>query len=222
MLDTIKDLAPAIMALVFSVTVHEVAHGWTAGLFGDPTAREQGRITLNPIKHIDPMFSIIVPGLLYLTTGFAFGGAKPVPFDPSRFRPGTHVQRAIMWVAAAGPISNFILALIAAFGLGYLQLLAGDGVTAGFGYKLMKDLFIFNLVLGVFNLLPIPPLDGAKVLAGVLPFRMARQLYALERYSLVFIALIFLLPTGQIIFGPVKWLALQYQHIVTIAFAPFN
>ncbi len=221
MFETIKELAPLIIALVFSMTVHEVAHGWTAGLFGDPTAREQGRITLNPIKHIDPVFTLLVPAVLYITTGVAFGGAKPVPFDPSRFRQGTHVQRAIMWVAAAGPISNFILALLAAFGMGLIHLSAGEGVTGGFTYRLLDQFLICNIVIGIFNLLPIPPLDGAKVLAGVLPMFLARQLYALERFSLIFIILIFLLPVGPIIIEPIKWLHQQYMTLVTFTLSPF-
>ncbi len=203
-----------IVVLVFSVSVHEAAHGWAAYQFGDPTAKELGRITLNPIKHIDLFFSIILPAVLYLTAGFVFGGAKPVPFDPMRFRYGTNVKKAIMWVAAAGPISNFILAVI---GLVFAQI-ALTWELHSLIYAAFFALYQVNLLLGLFNLLPIPPLDGAKVLAGMLPNHLAVKIYQAERYAMLFIMLLIMTPLSRFLFVPYTFIDNHLRALVSVIF----
>lgn len=149
-----------IVILIGSVVVHEVAHGYAANLLGDPTARLEGRLTLNPIPHLDPLGSVLIPGLLIITgTPFVFGWAKPVPFNPYNLRDPRSGEAII---AAAGPASNITLAVIA----GLLFRLSGaDGLLAA----VLVLIVIINLVLAVFNLFPIPPLDGSKLLFAAFP-----------------------------------------------------
>lgn len=188
----VQRIAVWILPVIFAITVHEVAHGWVAKKYGDNTAYMLGRLTLNPIKHIDPLGTIIIPGLLLLTgTGFIFGWAKPVPVDARNFKKPLH-DMAI--VALAGPISNILMAI------GW-ALLARIGVTIGTGAENVSLPLIYtgiagisiNLVLALINLLPIPPLDGSRVLTGMLPSRLAWQYNQLERYG--FIILLVLLYT---------------------------
>ena len=178
--------------MIFAITVHETAHGWVAKKYGDNTASMQGRLTLNPIKHIDWLGTIIIPGLLLLTgTGFIFGWAKPVPVDARNFKNPRH-DMAI--VALAGPVSNLLMALTWA-------LIARIGITIGTSAENISLPLIYtgiagisiNLVLALINLLPIPPLDGSRVLTGILPSRLAWQYNQLERYG--FIILLILLYT---------------------------
>lgn len=191
-LTMVQRIAVWILPVIFAITVHEVAHGWVAKKYGDNTAYMLGRLTLNPIKHIDPLGTIIIPGLLLLTgTGFIFGWAKPVPVDARNFKKPLH-DMAI--VALAGPISNILMAI------GW-ALLARIGVTIGTGAENVSLPLIYtgiagisiNLVLALINLLPIPPLDGSRVLTGMLPSRLAWQYNQLERYG--FIILLVLLYT---------------------------
>ncbi len=172
-----------IPIIMFSVVVHECAHGWVADRLGDRTARALGRITLNPIPHIDPIGTLLVPALMYLMSGgrFIFAWAKPVPVNPYNFR---DPKRDMMWVSLAGAASNFTLAA----GFALLYRLAGLG--SGDGGNLASSFFVFlhfgvliNLVLGVFNLIPVPPLDGSKVLMGLLPHEQAAKLARLEPYG---------------------------------------
>jgi len=182
-----------ILPVVFAITVHEVAHGWVAKKYGDNTAYSLGRLTLNPIKHIDLLGTIILPGLLLMTgTGFIFGWAKPVPVDPRNFKNPLH-DMAI--VALAGPVSNLLMALAWA-------LVTRLGVTIGAGTEAVSLPLIYtgvagisiNLVLALINLLPIPPLDGSRILTGMLPSYWAWQYNRLERYG--FIILLLLLYTN--------------------------
>ncbi len=181
-----------ILPVVLAITVHEVAHGWVAKKYGDNTALMLGRLTLNPIKHIDLLGTIIIPGLLLITgTGFIFGWAKPVPVDPRNFK-NPRADMAV--VALAGPVSNILMAVAWA-------LLARLGVTIGMGAKMLAEPFIYmgiagiaiNLVLAILNLLPIPPLDGSRILSGLLPNYWAWQYNKLERFG--FIILLVLLST---------------------------
>jgi Zn-dependent protease len=184
-----------ILPVIFAITVHEVAHGWVAKKYGDNTASLLGRLTLNPIKHIDWVGTIILPGILLITgTGFIFGWAKPVPVDPRNFKNPRH-DMAI--VALAGPISNLLMAV------GW-ALVARLGVTIGAQTEAISLPLIYtgiagisiNLVLALINLLPIPPLDGSRILTGILPSYWAWQYNRLERYG--FIILLVLLYTNTL------------------------
>lgn len=180
------------LPVVFAITVHEVAHGWMAKQFGDTTADREGRLTLNPLKHIDWLGTIIIPGLLLLTfTGFIFGWAKPVPVDARYFK---NPRRAMALVALAGPVSNLLMAV-------FWALLARLGVLL-YDYEFIAMPLIYtgvagisiNLVLMLINLLPIPPLDGSRVLSGLLPDYWAWQFNRLERFG--FVILLLLLSTN--------------------------
>jgi Zn-dependent protease len=182
-----------ILPVIFAITVHEVAHGWVAKKYGDNTASLLGRLTLNPIKHIDLFGTIILPGLLLITgTGFIFGWAKPVPVDPRNFK---NPLRDMAIVALAGPVSNLLMAV------GW-ALVTRLGVTIGAGAENISLPLIYtgvagisiNLVLALINLLPIPPLDGSRILTGILPSYWAWQYNRLERYG--FIILLVLLYTN--------------------------
>jgi len=180
------------------VVFHEVAHGWTAKRLGDRTAENAGRLTLNPIPHLDPVGSIIVPAaLVLLNAGVVFGWAKPVPVNPYNFR--GDIKRGMMLVSLAGPGSNLLLAAGGAVLLGLFMGFQGfqqfweaiRTLPGSFLYALIQ----INLVLAFLNLLPVPPLDGSKILAGILPGRQ-EWLYTLEKYG--FVVLIVLLVTGAI------------------------
>ena len=173
-----------ILPVVFAITVHEVAHGWMAKKYGDNTASSLGRLTLNPIKHIDLFGTLIIPGLLLLSgTGFIFGWAKPVPVDARNFKNPRH-DMAI--VALAGPVSNVLMAvgwtLIAR--LGVMVGASTEAVSLPLIYTGIAGISI-NLVLAILNLLPIPPLDGSRILTGILPDYWAWQYNRLERYGFV-------------------------------------
>jgi len=192
-LTLIQRIVVWILPVIFAITVHEVAHGWVAKKYGDNTAFALGRLTLNPIKHIDLFGTIILPGLLLMTgTGFIFGWAKPVPVDPRNFK---NPLRDMAIVALAGPVSNLLMALAWA-------LITRLGVTIGAGDEAIALPLIYsgvagisiNLVLALINLLPIPPLDGSRILTGILPSYWAWQYNRLERYG--FIILLLLLYTN--------------------------
>jgi|SRR5687767_12916992 len=179
--------------VVFAITLHEAAHGYIAKLFGDRTAEMLGRVTLNPIKHVDPIGTILVPAVLLLTAKlaggvpFIFGWAKPVPVTYENLR---RPRTDMIWVAAAGPASNFVQAVLWAFVL--VASVAG-GTLASEGLSEMARIGVnVNLVLMALNILPIPPLDGGRVLAGVLPGRAAYALSRVEPYGLfIILALLF-------------------------------
>ncbi len=183
-----------IPPLLIAVVLHEVAHGWVAEKLGDPTARRLGRITLNPIKHIDPFLTIIVPGLLIASNApFIFGGAKPVPVDPRHF---SNPRKHMAYVAVAGPIVNFTLAALCYIGFKFLGLIfpilpLPDVVIAILVFWMIQGVII-NLVLGLFNLIPIPPLDGGRIAVGFLPLSAARSWSRLEPFGIpIVVALLF-------------------------------
>jgi Zn-dependent protease len=174
-----------IAILIVSVVIHEVAHGVAANYLGDPTAKLAGRLTLNPIKHIDPVGSLLVPAVLaILPTGFIFGWAKPVPFNPYNLKAGRWGPAI---VAVAGPLSNILIAVIFGlalrFGIG-AQFLSPAALVAVF------YIIFINLVLAVFNMMPVPPLDGSKVLFAALPYRFQYIEQVMTRYFLLFIIFI--------------------------------
>ncbi|MFH1227527.1 MAG: site-2 protease family protein, partial [Planctomycetota bacterium] len=153
---------------------------------GDDTAYLLGRITLNPIKHIDPIMTIIMPLILYFTTGVAFGGAKPVPINPSKFR---DPDKGFMITSIAGPVSNFILALIGMIGfVAVVKFLPSKGFALEINILFFQSLIFINMILGMFNLIPIPPLDGSRILRYFLPWHMKEAFDRLEMYGMIIIA----------------------------------
>jgi len=180
--------------LIVAVVLHEVAHGWIAEKLGDPTARRLGRITLNPIKHVDPMFTVVVPGILIAANSpFIFGGAKPVPVNPLYFK---NPRRGMAYVALAGPVLNFLLAMLCYLLMVFVLPLIAYLLPVPFLVLLLNWWcaygILINLVLGLFNLLPIPPLDGGRIVVGVLPIKLAKQWAKVEPFGLlIVIALLF-------------------------------
>ena len=188
MTDTIYQAAALIVPLVIAIVFHEVAHGYVASLLGDPTARERGRLSLNPLRHVDPIGTIVLPGILALATAPVFGWAKPVPVIAERLR---NPRRDMMLVAAAGPASNLVLALIGAVLLGLLaRVYAGataPAPVAGFIALNLYNFLLINIFLALFNLLPIPPFDGSHIVEGLLPPKAAQAYARLHRFGFLLI-----------------------------------
>jgi Zn-dependent protease len=215
-MSSIPDIAYTVAVwlapVLFAITLHEAAHGWVANKLGDPTAKRLGRITINPIKHIDPMGTIVVPLFLAMISPFVMGWAKPVPVEPRYFK-SPLVDMAL--VAVAGPVSNFFMACIWAMfiKLAYLSLEMSQFLT--FLVEMGKNGIIINIVLMVLNLLPIPPLDGGRVVAGILPPRIALPFMQLERFGMIIILL--LLVSG--ILGKIMWpIVMHFVNIVGAIF----
>ena len=167
------------LPVLFAITIHEAAHGYVARALGDNTAYALGRVTLNPLKHVDPMGTILMPLLLYFATkgAFLFGYAKPVPVNFAHLR---HPKRDMIWVALAGPASNFLQAIL--WAVGY-TVLVGSGLTERFFLDMCKAGVLVNLVMWVFNLFPLPPLDGGRILVGLLPRRLAWSFSRIEPWG---------------------------------------
>ena len=189
-MDWLETAVLAVVPVVLAIVLHEASHGYVARIFGDQTAWMLGRVTLNPLKHIDPIGTVAVPAILLLTGApFLFGWAKPVPVNFGNLR---HPKRDMIWVAAAGPMANFVMAILWAF---IAQAAAPSGPLASDGLYQMAQIGIsINLVLMVLNLLPIPPLDGGRIAVGLLPTPAANALARLEPYG--FIVILVLLVTG--------------------------
>ena len=185
-----------MVALIFSLSVHESAHAWMSDQFGDDLARLQGRISLNPAVHVDPIGTLLFPAIAFFTGAPLIGWAKPTPVNPLRWR---NKRVANFWVSAAGALSNFIIAFLAGIGIRMLYSLGvtdglrirTDSIIATGAFELLLTFFILNVALGVFNLLPIPPLDGSKVLQSILPESFEAGFETLERFGfiLLFIAI---------------------------------
>lgn len=198
----------SILALIIAVVVHEYAHGLVANWCGDPTAKDAGRLTLNPIPHIDPVGTLLVPIILAVSqAGFMFGWAKPVPVNPYNLR---NFKRDDIFVSLAGPASNFVLTLIATFII-ILVILMGSFIAS----DVVNVIFVFcryailwNLVLGFFNLIPIPPLDGSHVLAHFLPDDLADRYRSVGQYGFFIIALLLFIGAIDFLLAPIN---LVYQ-----------
>lgn len=200
-LSIVQKIAVWALPLIFAITLHEVAHGFVAMLCGDYTAKLSGRLSLNPLRHIDPFGTVVLPLLMLVFTNFIFGWAKPVPVDPRNFQ---RPRRDTALVALAGPASNIVMALFwAAVAKLGLLLAAHDYQWVGVPFAYMGEAGIMiNIVLGVLNLLPLPPLDGGNILKSLLSPRLAYKFSFIEPYS--FFILILLLVSGVlvIIIGP--------------------
>ncbi len=188
-----------VIPVLFAITVHETAHGWMALRFGDPTAKMLGRLTLNPIKHIDPIGTILVPGVLLMIGGFLFGWAKPVPITWENLK---NPRRDMAWVAAAGPLSNLLMAIFWALVVRLGATLGGaaEGWVIFILYVGVAGIFV-NSVLMMLNLLPLPPLDGGRVVSAILPPRLSWQYGKIEPFG--FPILVLLLFTGML--GKILW-----------------
>lgn len=201
-----------VIPVLFAITVHEVAHGWVASRLGDPTARMLGRLTLNPIKHIDPVGTVIVPGFLLAMGGFIFGWAKPVPVN---FRNLRNPVRDMALVALAGPLTNILMAIAwtVVFKIGAVML--DSGQSAALWLALMGQAGIMiNLVLAVLNLLPIPPLDGSRVLESLLPPSFGPTFRSLENVGFfILLGLLYFGILGKIIMPAVMFM--QYFLLST-------
>jgi Zn-dependent protease len=213
----IQAIAIAALPIILAITLHEAAHGYVARHFGDPTAYLAGRISLNPLRHIDPVGTLLVPGLIlvtsYLAAGSAmlFGWAKPVPVDFGRLR---DPKRDMLWVAAAGPASNLVMALGWAALLKAAILMPPNAYSLPFA-KMSETGININLVLMVLNLLPLPPLDGGRIVVSLLPHPLAWKFAQLERWG--FPILLLLLFTGILdsILGPI---VAQFRGLIIFFF----
>ena len=190
--DLIQTVLIYALPVLFAITVHEAAHGYAARYFGDNTAYAQGRITLNPIAHIDPLGTIVMPLLLYFATGgaFLFGYAKPVPVNFSHLR---NPKRDMIWVALAGPGANFVQAFL--WGA-LFYLLTAAGAQEPFFMKMCQGGVLTNIVMFAFNLFPLPPLDGGRILVGLLPWRQAVLVSRIEPWG--FFIVMALVTTGVV------------------------
>ena len=205
----IQTIALYALPVLFAITVHEAAHGYAARHFGDNTAYLQGRMTLNPFKHIDPIGTIAMPLLLYFATSgaFLFGYAKPVPVNFAALR---NPKRDMIWVALAGPASNFAQAILWSL---MLVVLAGVNVQEPFFIKMAQAGILVNLVMWAFNLFPLPPLDGGRILVGLLPSKQARWVERIEPWG-------FFIVMGLVIAGVVGTLWLR--PLMTLGYALIN
>jgi Zn-dependent protease len=196
----IQKIVAWILPVLFAITVHETAHGWMALQLGDKTAMMLGRLTLNPLKHIDPLGTILIPGLMYMMAGFMFGWAKPVPVTWQNLK---QPKRDMVLVAAAGPVSNLFMAILWALTI-RVGLALGDTGQA-LVFMGVAGIFI-NTILMVLNLLPLPPLDGGRVMTGLLPGPLAYKFSRIEPYG--FFILVGLLVTGLL--GVILWPVIEF------------
>lgn len=209
--DLIRTIAVYALPVLFAITLHEAAHAYAARYLGDSTAYMQGRMSLNPTRHIDPFGTIIIPILLYIATGgsFLFGYAKPVPIDYGNLR---KPKRDMAWVALAGPAANFVMALL---WLIFAILLAAAGVQEVFFIRMAQAGVLTNLVMFAFNLFPIPPLDGGRILTSVLPHRYAYKFAQIEPYGFFIVMALVMLKVLYFWMVPVMSVAHVALRLIT-------
>ncbi|WP_088141981.1 site-2 protease family protein [Achromobacter xylosoxidans] len=201
--DIIQTIAVYAIPVIFAITLHEAAHGFVARMFGDPTAYQAGRISLNPARHIDPVGTLLVPVAILLASkllgspGMLFGWAKPVPVDFSRLR---RPKQDMLWVALAGPAANLLMAVMWAFSL---RLFLESGLQESFWFEMAVAGVNVNLVLMALNLLPILPLDGGRILFSLLPNRLAWQYSKIEPYGLVIVVILLVTDVLWLLMRPV-------------------
>jgi Zn-dependent protease len=197
----IQYVAIAIVPVLLAITIHEVSHGWVANYLGDPTAKMLGRLTINPIKHIDVVGTILVPAVMVMLGGFLFGWAKPVPVDARNFK---NPRRDMIWVAVAGPLSNLLMAFLwaAMLKVNIVFFAAEQFIYVPLRYMAEIGMQI-NIVLMVLNILPIPPLDGSKVLMGLLPGPAAYKLSRVEPFGFFIVLLLIYLGVFSAILQPI-------------------
>lgn len=219
MQQTIIQAAALIVPLVIAIVFHEVAHGMVARLLGDPTAYEQRRLSLNPLRHVDPVGTVALPGMLALAGAPVFGWAKPVPVDYRRLK---NPRLGMMAVAAAGPLTNLVLAGIGAVLLGLVARNATVGPVLGFAALNLQNFMFINIFLALFNLLPIPPFDGSHIVEGVLPRTAARAYARLRPWGFpLLIVLLLVVPylwpelglVQRVVQPPFDWAAERYQAL---------
>ncbi|WP_306396484.1 site-2 protease family protein [Telluria beijingensis] len=211
--ETIRNIAVYALPVLFAITLHEAAHAYAAKYFGDNTAYSQGRMSLNPLVHVDIWGTIVIPIMMYLFTPFVFGYAKPVPVEFGRLR---NPKRDMAWVALAGPIANLIMA---ALWLLFAALLVFFGVSEAFPRKMAEAGIVTNLLIMAFNLLPIPPLDGGRVMTSMLPNTLAWKFARIEPYGFfIVLGLVFLQLVGYWVV-PVMQLG---RWIVDLMVLPFT
>lgn len=221
MSETLYTAAALIIPLVIAIVFHEVAHGWVARALGDPTAEQQRRLSLNPLRHVDPIGTIVLPGMLALVKAPVFGWAKPVPVNKWRLR---NPRFGMMAVAAAGPGTNFLLAAVGAIALG-LMAKGGQQEVGELTLFLVTSLNYFimiNIFLAMFNLLPVPPFDGSHIVEGLLPPGAARQYEKLRPFGfplllLLLLVIPWLFPqlgiVENVVLPPVRWAAEHYYNL---------
>ena len=215
---TLFTISVVAIPMIVAITLHEAAHGWVASKLGDPTAKMLGRVSFNPLRHVDPFGTIALPLIMLFTTHILFGWAKPVPVNFSRLH---HPRRDMVLVAAAGPATNLLLALLSGY-LMYVALVI-PGTAGEWAFANLQYSIVINVLLAVFNMIPLPPLDGGRVAVGLLPRPLSIRLAGLERYGLlILLGIIFILPLfhinvlGWLLSGPVAFFTGPIQSLTGI------
>jgi Zn-dependent protease len=215
----IRNFAIGVPGFLFAIVAHEWAHAYVAKKFGDNTAEQQGRLTLNPMSHIDPMGTVIWPIICATLGGFMFGWAKPVPVNPANFK---KFKSGLFWVSSAGPLMNILIGVFSSL---FLVLVTYELNSANAYRQPLIEIFkmsmYINFILAFFNLIPFPPLDGSKMVSSFLDYNTARKYEDLSRFGLIFMVILWISQTAQyIIFAPATWMAGQvtmiFSKIITL------